>query len=155
MLKAYSEEFAKYKKLGTWTLAQLSDAELNVIPAAEANSIAMIVRHLHGNLLARFTDFLTTDGEKDWRDRAAEFAAHNYSRAEVETFWNEAWSHLETALAELREEDLTQTVTIKGQAMAADAALGRAVAHVAYHVGQIVLLGRMAKAEGWKYLSSR
>jgi hypothetical protein len=72
MLKEYVAEFAKYKKLGIQTLAQLSDAALNVSPAAEANSIGVIVRHLHGNLISRFTDFMTTDGEKEWRDRAAE-----------------------------------------------------------------------------------
>jgi len=154
MLKEYVAEFAKYKKLGIQTLAQLSDAALNVAPAAEANSIGMIVRHLHGNLISRFTDFLTTDGEKKWRDRAAEFAEVNYARAEVEAYWTAAWSRLETALAELSDDDLPKTVTIKGEAMTVDAALCRALAHVAYHVGQIVLLGRAVKAGDWEYLST-
>src|SRR5262245_19758312 len=154
MLKEYVEEFAKYKRLGSQTLAQLSDAALNAAPAAEANSIGMIVRHLHGNMISRFTDFLTTDGEKEWRDRAAEFAKVNYARAEVEAYWAAAWAHLETALAELSDDDLHKTLTIKGEAMTADAALCRALAHVAYHVGQIVLLGRAAKAGNWDYLST-
>jgi len=154
MLKEYVGEFAKYKKLGIQTLAQLSDAALNVAPAAEANSIAMIVRHLHGNLISRFTDFLTTDGEKEWRNRAEEFAEVNYARAEVEAYWTAAWAQLETVLAELSDDDLPKTVIIKGEVMTADAALCRALAHVAYHVGQIVLLGRAAKAGDWEYLST-
>ena len=154
MLKEYVAEFAKYKKLGSQTLAGLSDAALNIVPAAEANSIGMIVRHLHGNLISRFTDFLTTDGEKAWRDRAAEFAEVNYARAEVEAYWTAAWAQLETALTELSDDDLPKTVTIKGKAMTADAALCRALAHVAYHVGQIVLLGRAAKAGDREYLST-
>jgi uncharacterized damage-inducible protein DinB len=154
MLKEYVAEFAKYKSLGSQTLAQLSDAALNAVPATEANSIGMIVRHLHGNMISRFTDFLTTDGEKVWRDRAAEFAKVNYTPGEVEAYWTAAWAHLETALAELNDDDLRKTLTIKGKAMTADAALCRALAHVAYHVGQIVLLGRAAKAGNWDYPST-
>jgi uncharacterized damage-inducible protein DinB len=154
MLEEYIAEFAKYKKLGNRTLAQLSDAALNVPLAVDGNSIAMIVRHLHGNLTSRFTDFLMTDGEKEWRDRAAEFAEVKYARADVETYWTAAWARLETALAELSDDDLPKTVTIKGEAMTTDAALCRALAHVAYHVGQIVLLGRAAKAGDWEYLST-
>ena len=154
MLKEYIAEFAKYKKLGQKTLAQLSDETLNHVPSTEANSMAMIVRHLHGNLRARFTDFLTTDGEKPWRDRATEFAVIPYTRAEVEGYWSAGWAQLEAALAELSEADLLKTVTIKGQPMTADGAVCRALAHVAYHVGQMVLLGRMAQGENWEYLST-
>lgn len=154
MSKEYRAEFAKYKKLGQKTLAQLSDAALNQVPSLEANSIAMIVRHLHGNLRSRFTDFLTTDGEKPWRDRATEFAAVAYTRAEVERYWAAGWAQLEAALAELSEEDWRKIVMIKGQPMTAEGAVCRALAHVAYHVGQMVLLGRMAQGENWKYLST-
>ena len=153
MLKEYVAEFAKYKKLGIQTLAQLSDAALNVAPAAEANSIGVIVRHLHGNLISRFTDFMTTDGEKEWRDRAAEFAEVNYARAEVEAYWTAAWSQLETVLAGLNDDDLPKTVIIKGEAMTTDAALCRALAHVAYHVGQIVFLAKHYRSAGWNSLS--
>ena len=154
MLKEYVAEFGKYKKLGRQTLSQLSDEALNAIPAAEANSIGMIVRHLHGNLISRFTDFLTTDGEKEWRDRSAEFAEAPYTRAEVEEYWSAAWAKLENAMAELSDDDLSKTVNIKGESMTADAAICRALAHVSYHVGQIVLLGRAAKAGDWEYLST-
>ena len=154
MLKDYAMEFAKYKKLGSRTLAQIPDDTLNMITAADGNSIAMIIRHLHGNLVSRFTDFLTTDGEKDTRDRKTEFATVVYSRSEVENFWGAAWVHLETALSQLSDVDLTKTITIRGEPMTVDAALCRALAHVAYHTGQIVLLGRTAKAGAWESLSN-
>jgi uncharacterized damage-inducible protein DinB len=153
MLKDYAMEFAKYKTLGSKTLAQIPDDALNMITATDGNSIAMIIRHLHGNLVSRFTDFLTTDGEKTSRDRQAEFATVTYSRSEVEAFWGDAWAHLETALSELSDADLTKTITIRGEAMTVDAALCRAVAHAAYHTGQIVLLGRTANAGAWESLS--
>ena len=153
MLKNLTAELQKYKSTGAKTLAQCSEEALNFIPAPELNSIAMIVRHLHGNLLSRFTDFLTTDGEKEWRDRSAEFRETNYTREEVETFWTQAWEHLEKSLAELSEADLPTTVSIKGKSMTAEAALFRTLAHLAYHVGQIVLLARM-QADEWEWITS-
>lgn len=154
MLKNIAAELQKYKTIGAKTLAQTSDATLNFVPGADLNSIAMIVRHLHGNLLSRFTDFLTTDGEKDWRDRTAEFSETSYTRAEVEEFWAEGWDVLEKSLAELSEEDLSTIVIIKVQSMTAEAALIRTLAHIAYHVGQIVLLARMQAGEGWQWITS-
>lgn len=154
MLKDYVQEFAKYKKLGEQTLGQLTDEALNYMPSPESNSIALIVRHLHGNLCSRFTDFLTTDGEKPGRQRTIEFSLTVYSRVEVERYWSEGWEQLESALANLTEADLRNTVTIKGKAMTADAAICRALAHVAYHVGQIILLGRTIQGEKWQYLST-
>ena len=153
MLDDYITEFAKFKTLGSRTLLSVSDDALNAIPADEANSIAMIVRHVHGNIMSRFTDFLTTDGEKGWRDRKSEFAPTIYSRSEVEGYWNAAWAHLESVLAELTDQDLTRTITIRGEAMTVDRALCRSVAHTAYHVGQIVLLGRLANGANWRSLS--
>ena len=153
MLKNLPTELQKYKSTGAKTLAQCSEEALNFIPAPELNSIAMIVRHLHGNLLSRFTDFLTTDGEKEWRDRSAEFSETSYTREEVEKFWTQAWEHLEKSLAELSEADLPTTVSIKGKSMTAEAALFRTLAHLAYHVGQIVLLARM-QADEWEWITS-
>jgi hypothetical protein len=155
MLKEFSDDFAKYKKIGQQTMAQVSDDALNHVPGADLNSIAIIVRHLNGNLISRFTDFLTTDGEKNWRDRDTEFSEVRYSRKEVEEFWAKGWEALESALAELRDEDLQKTVSIKGNLMTADAALCRALAHIAYHVGQMVLLGRVTSEGQWQYLSTR
>ncbi|HEX4946155.1 MAG TPA: DUF1572 family protein [Blastocatellia bacterium] len=154
MLTAYATELAKYKKLGEQTMAQLSEAALNHVPAADANSIAMIVRHLHGNLCSRFTDFLTTDGEKPGRNRGLEFSCTAYTRAEVEQYWAEGWAQLESVLSALTADDLHRIVTIKGKAMTANDALCRALAHMAYHVGQIVLLGRIAQGASWQYLST-
>jgi uncharacterized damage-inducible protein DinB len=153
MLNDYTAEFTKFKNLGSGTLEQIADDTLNLVPAADANSIAMIVRHLHGNITSRFTDFLTTDGEKEWRDRESEFATTTYTRSDVEGYWNAAWTHLEAALARLSDADLSKTITIRGEAMTVDRALCRSVAHTAYHVGQIVLLGRVAKGASWASLS--
>lgn len=154
MLTEYISEFAKYKKLGEQTIAQLSEEALNFVPSAEANSIAMIVRHLHGNLCSRFTDFLTTDGEKPSRNRTEEFALTTYSHADVERYWQGGWEQLESALAALSDEDLRRVVTIKGKSVTADGAICRALAHVAYHIGQIVLLGRTGRGVDWGYLST-
>jgi uncharacterized damage-inducible protein DinB len=153
MLSDYIAEYAKFKILGSRTIEQLDEEALNAIPAAEANSIGMIVRHLHGNLLSRFTDLLTTDGEKPWRDRKSEFAPTIYTKTETLEYWNAAWAHLEETLLQLSDEDLSKTITIRAEAMTVDRALCRSVAHASYHVGQIVLLGRMAKGANWTSLS--
>jgi hypothetical protein len=154
MLKNLTAELQKYKSTGAKTLAQCSDEALNFVPAPELNSIAMIVRHLHGNLLSRCTDFLMTDGEKSWRDRSAEFSETTYTRVEVEQFWAEGWKVLEKSLASLSDEDLSTIVTIKGKSMTAEAALFRTLAHIAYHVGQIVLLARLQAGEDWQWITS-
>ena len=154
MLENLTSELQKYKTIGAKTLAQTSDSALNFVPAPELNSIAMIVRHLHGNLLSRCTDFLTTDGEKSWRDRTAEFSETTYTRVEVEQFWAEGWEILEQSLASLSDEDLSTIVTIKGKTMTAEAALYRTLAHIAYHVGQIVLLARLQAGEDWQWITS-
>lgn len=121
-------EFAKYKKLGEQTLAQVTADALNYLPGT--NSIALIVCHLHGNLLSCFTDFLTTDGEKPWRNRAAEFAEIRYTRPAVETLRAAGWAQLEATLAELADNDLQKLVAIKGKPMT-----------VACHVGQMCCWG--------------
>ncbi len=154
MLKDTAAELQKYKLIGAKALAQVSDDALNFVPGQDQNSIAMIVRHLHGNLLSRFTDFLTTDGEKSWRNRAAEFSEINYSRTDVENYWQQSWEILENSLATISEEDLRIVISIKGKAMTAEAALYRTLAHIAYHVGQIVLLARTQTATNWQWISS-
>lgn len=154
MLKEYVAELAKYKKLGHQVLMQVTDEALNYLPGSECNSIAIIVCHLNGNLLSRFTDFLTTDGEKPWRDRTAEFGKNHYTRQEVEALWTIGWSQIEITLAELTNDDLPKMVSIKGNSMTVDRALCRTLAHVAYHVGQMVLLGRVTAGENWQYLST-
>lgn len=153
MIKSLTTEFDRYRIIGDKALAQLSVDDLNRIPTEGGNSIAMIVRHLGGNLLSRFTDFLTTDGEKSWRDRDAEFEQRRYEQHEVLDWWNRGWQVLQSELAQLTDADLNRTVTIRGLPLTVGDALSRSVAHVAYHVGQIVLLARIGKGDQWQWIS--
>ncbi|MBK7092360.1 MAG: DUF1572 family protein [bacterium] len=155
MLTSLTTEFTRYRLIGEKALAQISEADMNRVPGATAgnNSIAMIVRHLGGNLLSRFTDFTTTDGEKPWRDRDAEFEERHYSQQEVYEWWNKGWNVLQAELTKLTDADLIRTVTIRGVPLTVSEALTRSVAHVAYHVGQIVMLARIASGEQWQWIS--
>jgi uncharacterized damage-inducible protein DinB len=146
-------EYKRYRVIGEKALSQIPDDALNHIPTDDANSAAMIVNHMSGNLRSRFTDFLTTDGEKPWRQREAEFEAQHRSRAEVDEMWAAAWTVLESELAALTDADLTRTVTIRQQPLSVHAALCRSVSHVSYHVGQIVLLARMLANSPWHWIS--
>jgi hypothetical protein len=149
----FRSEYARYRSLGERALAQLPDAALNRIPSPEGNSAAMIVRHMGGNLASRFTDFLTADGEKPWRARDEEFVEREYTRAEVEAWWLRGWDVLDATLAGLTDDDLARPVVIRGQTLSAHAALARSLSHVSYHVGQLVLLARMAVGTSWQWLS--
>lgn len=153
LIDDFRSEYARYRKLGEGALAQVTDDGLNAMPASDANSIAMIVHHVGGNLVSRFTSFTTTDGEKPDRDREREFEIRAYTREDVEGWWREGWNALETALAGLTDDMLEQTVTIRQQPLTIHAALTRSVSHTAYHVGQIVLLARMHAKVEWKSLS--
>lgn len=153
MLTDFADEYQRYRDLGQRALAQLPDSALNHVPSPEGNSAAMIVRHVSGNLASRFTNFLTSDGEKPWRDREAEFAERAYTRAEVDRMWAEGFTVLETALVALTEADLGRKVTIRDQPLTVHAALSRSVAHLAYHVGQLVLLARQLADAPWQSLS--
>jgi uncharacterized damage-inducible protein DinB len=153
MLEGLRKEFLRYKTVGEKSLAQATDDALNRIPSADGNSMAMIVRHIGGNLVSRFTDFLTADGEKPWRKRDTEFETRAYSRAEVDDLWRRGWAALEKELASLSDADLGKTVHIRGEAMPAHEALLRAAAHTSYHAGQIVLLARISCASEWKWIS--
>ena len=114
---------------------------------------AMIVRHMSGNLVSRFTDFLISDGEKPWRNRDAEFEERAYARGEVERLWDEGWRALEEQLAALDDSKLADTVAIRGAKLTVHEALSRALAHAAYHVGQIVLLARIGSGGNWDWIS--
>jgi uncharacterized damage-inducible protein DinB len=153
MIEDFRSEFERYRLLAEKALAQMPDGALNTVPAPDGNSAAMIARHMSGNLVSRFTDFLTTDGEKPARDRDAEFADATYTRAEMDAMWKEGWTVLGDTLAQLRDEDFSRTVTIRQQPLTVHAALCRAVAHQAYHVGQLVLLARMTAEREWQSLS--
>ena len=153
MLQDFLDEYRRYRSIGERALAQIPDAALDRIAAPDGNSPAMIVRHLSGNLTSRFTDFLTSDGEKPWRDREQEFADRQYTRAEVDALWADGWRVVEATLAGLTDADLTRPVVIRGESWSVHAALTRSLAHVAYHVGQLVILARQRADAPWQWLS--
>lgn len=119
----------------------------------ESNSIAIIVNHMAGNMLSRFTDWLTTDGEKPWRNRDAEFEDRFGSRTELMAGWQRGWYYLMDALGNLGEEQLEDIVYIRNEGHTVTEALNRQLAHYAYHIGQIVYIAKMSKAEPWESLS--
>jgi len=116
LIKDIVDEYARYRSIGEKAIQQVSDEALNSVLGIDNNSIAIIVRHLSGNLLSRFTDFLSSDGEKPWRDRDSEFQDAHYDRREVERMWNKGWGILESELSKLSDEQLQQHVYIRGQA---------------------------------------
>ncbi|MCB9377786.1 MAG: DUF1572 family protein [Holophagales bacterium] len=152
-VEAIEAEFRSYRKLCEKTFGQLSDEELVWIPGAGENSVATIAWHVGGNLRSRFTDFLTSDGEKPWRDREGEFVARTGAREELLTIWHEGWRVLEGALAALSDADLDREVAIRSEPHSVRRALLRSLAHTAYHAGQIVLLGRHLKGGDWRFLT--
>jgi hypothetical protein len=153
VVAAIEGEYRRYKSLGEGTFAQLEGRDLVVQTTPESLSIAMIVWHIAGNLESRFTDFLTTDGEKPWRDRESEFAERRVNKKETIVKWERGWSVLFDALAALSDADLTRTVTIRGITATVGEALERSLAHTSYHVGQITFLGKMLRRSAWRYLS--
>jgi hypothetical protein len=155
VLATLANEFRKLKTLGDRALVQVpSDEALNTFLDADANSIVAIVRHLGGNMRSRWTDFLTTDGEKPTRDRDNEFdQTVRLTREEVLAEWEQGWSVLFQAVAALTPADLPRTVHTRGEAMSAYEALTRAVIHAGQHVGQIILLGKHLTGPAWQTLS--
>jgi len=151
-LESVIAQFEYYKLLGEKTFAQLRDEQLLWQHNPESNSVASIVKHLWGNMLSRWTNFLTEDGEKLWREREAEFDNDIASRAEMLTKWNEGWAVLLDTLRALKPEDLDKIVYIRNQGHTVVEAINRQLAHYPYHVGQIVYIGKMA-AEAWTSLS--
>lgn len=153
LIEKFATEFHYYRQLAERAMATVPDDALNRVPAPDANSIAMIVRHMSGNLRSRFTDFLTTDGEKSWRGRDDEFVERPYARDELLAMWAASWEIVDRELAALTDDQLHQTVTIRGAATSVQGALCRASAHMAYHSGQIVLLSRIYGTSEWVSLS--
>ncbi len=152
-LESLEKQFAYYKMLGDKTFEQLSDDALFFQPNEASNSIAIIVKHLWGNMKSRWTDFLTSDGEKEWRQRDAEFEADIRDRAELLGKWEAGWACLFEALSTMDEENFEQTIYIRNMGHSIAEAFNRQLAHYAYHIGQIVFLGRMIQNEKWKSLS--
>jgi hypothetical protein len=146
-------ELRRTKRLGEGAMAQAAEDDWHWRPDDEANSIAIVVQHLHGNMRSRWTDFLTTDGEKPTRRRDAEFEPQALPAARFRELWEEGWACCLGAVAALSEEDLGRTVTIRAEPMTAWEAILRQVSHYAYHVGQIVYVVRMRRGKAWKSLT--
>jgi len=154
MIEDFVTEFARYRSIGEKAIGQVPDEEdLNRVLGEENNSIAIVMRHIGGNLRSRFTDFLTSDGEKPWRNRDTEFENRQFTRDELNAVWRGGWEVLERELSALSDADLDRQVSIRGQSLTVSAALARSVAHIAYHVGQIVLLARILKERDWQWIS--
>jgi len=145
--------FRYYKGLADRATAQVTDEQLTTVLDGEMNSIAVIVKHMAGNMRSRFTDFLSSDGEKPDRNREGEFMDPPSTRQELIALWEEGWQCLFNALKPLSEQDLQRTVTIRGEAHSVMQAINRQVAHYAYHCGQIVLLAKHFKQRDWQPLS--
>ncbi len=145
--------FRYYKGLAERAMDQLDDDQLFVALDPESNSIAVILKHMTGNMRSRFIDFLTTDGEKPDRHRDLEFVDPPPTRGALMNAWNEAWAYLFAALEPLTEDDLARTITIRGEPHSVMQAINRQVAHYSYHCGQIVFLAKHLNHAGWKPLS--
>lgn len=147
-------EFRKLKALGDKTFSGIKDEDFFWFPDEESNSIAVIVRHVSGNMHSRWTDFLTTDGEKEWRKRDEEFERIFYTdKDDIISKWESGWKCLFGALEALKPEDLGKTVHIRGEAHTVIEAINRQLAHIAYHIGQIVYLGKHRSGANWNSLS--
>lgn len=152
-LQSAIRRFIDYKKLGERTFEQLNETEMNVQPNNASNSIAIMIQHMHGNMLSRWTNFLSEDGEKAWRKRDEEFEPQQSSKEQLIQLWEEGWAVVLSTLSLLSSDDLQKTINIRKEEHTAIDAINRQIAHYSYHVGQIVFLGKLLKGDGWKNLS--
>ena len=153
LLESAIKRFRFQKELGEKTVAQLDDKTLLFKPTEESNSIAMIVQHMSGNMLSRWTNFLTEDGEKPWRERDKEFEDILATKDEVLLAWNKGWRRVLNTLELLQPADLSKTITIRSEPLLVIDAIVRQLDHYGYHVGQIVYLGKLIKDKSWETLS--
>lgn len=147
------KQFEYYKQLAEKAMTQLKDEQLFYVPSPESNSIAIIVQHLAGNMLSRWTDFLTSDGEKEWRNRDAEFEFIIKNKQELDALWNKGWEVCLNTLKSLNNEDLEKVIYIRNQGHTVLEAINRQLAHYPYHVGQIVFLAKLLVTQSWQTLS--
>lgn len=152
-LESIKKQFLYYKTLGEKAMAQLEPQQLFISVNDDTNSIAVIVKHISGNMLSRWTDFLTTDGEKDWRDRDNEFENTLDSKEEVLKIWNNGWNCFFEAINALKPEQLSQIIYIRNEGHTVVEAINRQLAHYPYHIGQIVFYAKMLKKSEWESLS--
>ena len=152
-LSAIIDAFEANKRLADRAMEQVPDEKLHVALDANTNSIAVIMKHVAGNLISRWTDFLTTDGEKPWRNRDDEFIDTFAGRADLVQHWERGWDRLRTALRGLTPEDLERIVKIRGEPHSVPLALARSLGHTCYHIGQIVQVARIHAGENWNTLT--
>lgn len=142
-----------YKDLGDKTFEQLSDADFHYQLNEESNSIAILIQHMAGNMLSRWTNFLTEDGEKEWRQRDDEFEIHRYSKQQLLELWEQGWGCFFTTLESLKKKDLKKIIYIRQEPLSVVDAINRQLAHYPYHIGQIIYAAKTQKKQGWKNLS--
>jgi hypothetical protein len=147
------KSFRNYKKMAEKAMAQVDDGEFFTVIDGEANSIGVIVKHIAGNLVSRWTDFLTSDGEKPERDRDTEFEMIGDTRVSLMEFWERGWRTLFDSIEPLTPADFAKTVSIRGETHTIAEALNRQMTHYAYHIGQVVLLAKHFRSSEWQTLS--
>jgi Protein of unknown function (DUF1572) len=152
-LESAIKRLGYYKELGDKTFAQLKEEDFHFTPNEESNSIALVIQHTAGNMLSRWTDFLTTDGEKEWRNRDTEFEEQNLTKQQLVAFWQKGWDCLLNTLSSLSSDDLLKTIYIRSEGLLVIDAINRQLAHYPYHVGQIICLAKLIKNEDWQNLS--
>ena len=152
-LNSALQQFRDYKLLAEKTFAQLQESDFHFQPNDETNSIAINITHLHGNMLSRWTNFLTEDGEKEWRQRDDEFETHSFSQEKLLQLWEQGWQTVFNAVESLQPGDLEKTIYIRSKPLTVLDAINRQLTHYSYHVGQIVMLGKIVKGPAWKSLS--
>ena len=152
-LESVIKRFISYKDLADKTFDQLEDFDFHYTPDPESNSIATIVQHVSGNMLSRWTNFLTEDGEKETRNRDEEFEETRETKSEIIQRWENGWKCLLDTLKSLKEEDLHKTIYIRREPLFAIDAINRQLAHYPHHIGQIVYVGKMIRKHNWKSLS--
>ncbi len=152
-LNSIKKRFAYYREIGLKAIEQIPEDKLFWQLNEESNSIGIIVNHLHGNMISRWTNFLTEDGEKDWRSRDAEFENDINSHQQLLEKWNDGWNCLFNAIENLTVEDLTVQITIRNEKHSVIDAINRQLTHYAYHIGQIIFLAKMIQNDKWQTLS--
>jgi uncharacterized damage-inducible protein DinB len=150
IIDSFRGEYLRYKALAEAAIAQLEEGELSAGGSSSVNSVAMICWHISGNLRSRFTDFLTSDGEKPWRHRDEEFEDRSVTRDALMEKWSAGWDVLLQALDSLTDEQIHSPVVIRRQTLTVHEALSRSLAHLSYHVGQIVYIAKACRGDSWK-----
>jgi hypothetical protein len=152
-INSIKKRFLYYKELGDKTFDQLSASDFHIKPNEESNSIAIIIQHISGNMLSRFTDFLQSDGEKDWRNRDIEFEIQTFTKVQLIEIWEKGWTCLMNTLNQLKEQDLLKVVYIRKEPHLVMDAINRQLAHYPYHIGQIIFIAKLLKNNQWITLS--